>query len=192
VFFTTKEPITSDDTDMEYDVFERDQAGTARVSYGPNGGNGMFGATAVDTNTPGTAIVFSTAEKLFGTDADIQPDLFGWELTIRSLEPVGGGSGGAGGGAGAGAGAPGGGPGTGAGAGAGAGAPGAAAFGATSFTVTDKIFRVGSAATPIRGVAAKTPDAPVGTMFEYTLTAPGTAVIRIRKVLPGASSRRSR
>ena len=87
-FFLSAEPLTSDDSDAQFDIFERSNGSTSRVTLGPNGGNGADGANAVGqgsagVSATGTRFLFSTTEQLFATDTDSQADLFGWEFVLN-------------------------------------------------------------------------------------------------------------
>ncbi len=93
-FFSTQEPMTADDTDGQLDVFERGAGGSiSRVSTGPSGGNGPFGALYAGNSEDGSRVVFSTLEPLTPDDLDDQRDVFmreGGVTTRLSTGPAGG------------------------------------------------------------------------------------------------------
>jgi hypothetical protein len=61
----------------------------------------------------------------------------------------------------------------------------------TAYTLTNRVFRVGTGATPITGVAAaRRRKPPIGTTFRYRLSEPAKVVIDVQRVLPGRRSGR--
>lgn len=74
VFFATTEQLVSDDDDANTDVYERsDQLTTYVVSIG----DGAFAATFRKCSADGTAVFFTTSEKVLPTDKDAVTDIYG-------------------------------------------------------------------------------------------------------------------
>ncbi len=88
VFFLTREPILSQDTDSSVDLYERGSGETTLISRGTTPANGEFDVgDRVMTTDNGDRAVFSTSEPLFEADGDEQPDLymrFGGTTTLVS------------------------------------------------------------------------------------------------------------
>ena len=77
VFFTTEEPLTTDDTDMSNDLFERSGGVTTKVSAGEGvAGNGAFAATFGGASADGARVFFNTNEALTLDDTDAQRDAY--------------------------------------------------------------------------------------------------------------------
>jgi hypothetical protein len=76
VFFTTQEQLVSGDTDSNQDVYERSGASTARVSTGPDGGNGPFNAIFDGASADATRVFFHTAESIADSDGDSVQDVY--------------------------------------------------------------------------------------------------------------------
>jgi Tol biopolymer transport system component len=96
VVFSTTERLTSDDTDIAADLFDRTANGLRRISTGSAGGNGNFPVTAVDlrhVSAGGDRVTFVSPESLTTDDVDGFVDLFqrSGETTTRiSTGPLGG------------------------------------------------------------------------------------------------------
>jgi hypothetical protein len=81
VFFMTDERLTPDDTDLNSDLYERFAGSTRLVSIGPSGGN-TDGASQVyaprfaGASDDGTAVAFSTVERLVAADKDRFSDIY--------------------------------------------------------------------------------------------------------------------
>ena len=88
VFFLTREPILSQDTDSSVDLYERGSGETTLISRGTAPANGAFDVgDTVMTTADGDRAVFSTSEPIFEADEDEQPDLymrFGGTTTLVS------------------------------------------------------------------------------------------------------------
>ncbi len=76
VFFDTSEPLEPSDTDTSTDVYERWAGTTTHLTFGPNGGNGAFGAFFDGTNADGTRVFFNTSESLVSSDTDTARDIY--------------------------------------------------------------------------------------------------------------------
>ena len=71
IFFETDESLVTGDTDLNIDVYERQNATTTTLkSTGPAGGNGAFDAILVGHSDDGTRVLFDTQEKLTTNDTD--------------------------------------------------------------------------------------------------------------------------
>ena len=87
VFFGTDESLEAGDTDSASDVYERSTSTTTRVSTGPSGGNGAFGAGFDRASADGTRVIFSTAEPLLGGDTDSSTDIYVAGLAVTTGYP---------------------------------------------------------------------------------------------------------
>jgi hypothetical protein len=76
VFFDTSEKLESSDTDASTDVYERWSGGTTQISFGPNGGNGAFGAFFDGNSADGGRVYFNTRESLISSDTDTTRDVY--------------------------------------------------------------------------------------------------------------------
>jgi hypothetical protein len=76
VFFTSLEPVTSDDTDAVEDIYQRSGSTTSRLSDGDPKGNGPFAATVVGSSLDGGRLFFTSSEQLTSDDTDSSFDLF--------------------------------------------------------------------------------------------------------------------
>jgi hypothetical protein len=93
VFFTTREQLTSSDTDNSIDIYERAGGTTTLVSTGPSGGNGAFEPIYRAISRDGTHVVFETGESLVGADTDSATDVYDRSdgtTTLVSTGPSGG------------------------------------------------------------------------------------------------------
>ena len=89
MFFTTSEPLVSDDSDISVDVYERFDNQTTLVSVGPTGGNGAFPATYGGTTDLGTKVFFATDESLVGDDLDAYGDVYSSSVLPAYPRPKG-------------------------------------------------------------------------------------------------------
>ncbi|HKG35435.1 MAG TPA: hypothetical protein VKA89_03240 [Solirubrobacterales bacterium] len=76
VFFTTREALVSSDNDFSVDVYERSAGTTTRLSTGPAGGNGAFGAELVGITPDGLRAFVLTNEQLTSADTDNAFDIY--------------------------------------------------------------------------------------------------------------------
>jgi hypothetical protein len=76
VFFVTKEPLASTDTDTANDVYERAGSTTTLISQGPKHSNGHFDAVFDAVSTDGSRVLFSTDAGLVDTDKDRNADVY--------------------------------------------------------------------------------------------------------------------
>jgi hypothetical protein len=77
VFFGTKQPMVSSDTNGELDLFERAGAVTTHVSVGPAGsGWGSYGGTFTWPSPDGSRVVFLSLRRLVAEDTDNYPDVY--------------------------------------------------------------------------------------------------------------------
>jgi hypothetical protein len=76
-YFAASEPLTSDDTDTEEDVYERSGGITTLISAAPQaGGPDSEGAGLLATSTDGSRVFFYTAEPLTADDTDTHLDVY--------------------------------------------------------------------------------------------------------------------
>jgi hypothetical protein len=75
VFYTTNEPLTSADTDLQVDVYQYHGV-TTLVSQGATSGNGAFDATFKGSSTDGTRVFFQTNEALVTEDVESVQDVY--------------------------------------------------------------------------------------------------------------------
>src|SRR5262245_36710114 len=88
VFFTTAEPLVTDDTDSSVDVYERSGGQTTLVSTGPAGGNGAVDASFDGASANGSRVFFDTWEPLVSADTDLEFDVYersGGQTTLVSV-----------------------------------------------------------------------------------------------------------
>jgi hypothetical protein len=94
VWFTTHEPLTSDDTDSFGDVYERANATTTtRISAGTTGGNGGINSFFTAASIDGERVFFSTGESMVAGDTDLSRDIYerrAGTTTLISVGPDGG------------------------------------------------------------------------------------------------------
>ncbi len=98
VFFSTDEALTSSDTDVEQDVYQRFGSTTTHLSIGPDGGNGdidnSYMAFFAGASADGSLVWLTTDEVLISsTDTDAVDDIYertGASLTQVSVGPGGG------------------------------------------------------------------------------------------------------
>jgi hypothetical protein len=76
VFFVTKEPLASTDTDTASDVYERSGSTTTQISQGPKHSNGHFDAVFDAVSADGSRVLFSTDAGLVDTDKDQNADVY--------------------------------------------------------------------------------------------------------------------
>jgi hypothetical protein len=96
ILFATQEKLTADDTDAQYDVYERAGGTTTRLSTGPGGGSGAFSSVPAGTTPDGSHVFFRTAEQMTLDDIDAKSDLYeraGGVTTRVSAGPLDGGNG---------------------------------------------------------------------------------------------------
>jgi hypothetical protein len=74
--FSTTESLTTEDTDLAKDVYERSGGVTTLVSTGPEGGDGEIDASFAGGSKDGSKIFFVTAESLVAQDTDSTPDIY--------------------------------------------------------------------------------------------------------------------
>jgi hypothetical protein len=90
VLFSTYEPLVADDTNGEYDLYERRGGTTTEISKGPTGsGRGFFEKASSD----GAHVLFTSNVRLTSADTDSSNDLYEWfngTLTALSIGPSGG------------------------------------------------------------------------------------------------------
>jgi hypothetical protein len=89
VFFTTSERLVPADTDSSRDVYDRFQLATTLISTGPAGGNGAFDASFNATSNVGTAVWFTTAERLTSADTDNSIDVYERSGSVTTLVSIG-------------------------------------------------------------------------------------------------------
>jgi hypothetical protein len=70
VFFHTAEVLSSSDTDLSTDVYERSGGATTLISTGPLDVNGLLDASFVGASLDGDRVFFSTAISLLAADTD--------------------------------------------------------------------------------------------------------------------------
>jgi Tol biopolymer transport system component len=93
VFFDTKEVLTADDTDAQFDLYQRSGGTTTRLSTGPTGGNGPFDASYAGSSLDGARVFIETREPLVATDTDTSQDIYersGGSTAQVSTGPAGG------------------------------------------------------------------------------------------------------
>jgi hypothetical protein len=94
VFFQTSEPLTSNDTDTQADIYDRSNGTTTTlVSTGPAGGNGAFSNTFRGASADGSHVFFETEERLTSNDTDSSLDVYdrsGGTTNLVSTGPSGG------------------------------------------------------------------------------------------------------
>jgi hypothetical protein len=97
VFFDTREPLVTADTDSQDDIYERSGGTTSLSSQGPAGGNGPYDvfdfAFPYRPSADGTHLIFATEERLVGADTDSSDDVYdrsGGTTTLISRGPAGG------------------------------------------------------------------------------------------------------
>jgi hypothetical protein len=75
-FFDTSEKLEASDTDASTDLYERWLGGTTHITFGPNGGNGAFGAFFDGSSGDGSRVFFNTRESLTASDTDTTRDVY--------------------------------------------------------------------------------------------------------------------
>jgi hypothetical protein len=88
----TDEALTFDDVDTVDDIYEVAGA-IARISSGPAGGNGAFGAFFDFASDDGSRVFIDTTESLVAADTDASYDIYeisGGQATLVSVGPSGG------------------------------------------------------------------------------------------------------
>ncbi len=60
------------DTDNAWDVYQRFNGTTTRISTGAINGNGAFGASFAGASADGTRVFFTTSEQLVASDTDLR------------------------------------------------------------------------------------------------------------------------
>jgi hypothetical protein len=93
VWIRTDEALTYDDTDTFDDVYQRSSGGISRISFGPSGGNGPFGAFFDGASEDGSRVFIDTLEPLTPDDTDASYDVYevsGGQATLVSTGPAGG------------------------------------------------------------------------------------------------------
>jgi hypothetical protein len=93
VWIRTDEALTYDDTDTFDDVYEVTDSGISRISFGPSGGNGPYGAFFDGASDDGSRVFFDTTEALTPDDGDSAYDVYersGGQTTLLSTGPAGG------------------------------------------------------------------------------------------------------
>lgn len=77
VFFRTTEPLTTDDTDTQADIYERAGNETTLMSAGPDAGGADSADANFDAITPdGAWLFFDTMESLLPADPDLNVDVY--------------------------------------------------------------------------------------------------------------------
>jgi Tol biopolymer transport system component len=84
IAFETAESLVPQDTDSEYDVYVRSGDSLTLASVGPIGGNGPYGAFG-QLSQDGTAVVFSTSERLTANDQDTTSDDYRFKDGVTTL-----------------------------------------------------------------------------------------------------------
>jgi hypothetical protein len=89
----TDEALTFDDTDTFDDIYQVSAGGISRISAGPSGGNGDFGAYLDFVSEVGSRVLIDTQESLVPSDTDASYDIYevaGGVTTLISDGPAGG------------------------------------------------------------------------------------------------------
>jgi hypothetical protein len=89
----TDEALTYDDTDTFDDVYEHSAGGISRISFGPSGGNGPYGAFFDGASDDGSRVFIDTLEQLAPGDTDGSYDVYqrsAGQTTLLSTGPNGG------------------------------------------------------------------------------------------------------
>lgn len=76
IFFNTDEPLTSDDQDLNRDVYVRHDGNTELITTGPTAGTGNHTATFDAVSEDGERVFFTTSEKLVTADNDTREDVY--------------------------------------------------------------------------------------------------------------------
>ena len=76
VFFNSADPLASNDTDGQIDVYQRSGTTTTRISVGAINGNLGHNASFVGASTDGSRVFFTTTEQLAATDTDNSADVY--------------------------------------------------------------------------------------------------------------------
>jgi hypothetical protein len=76
VVFLTGDQLVPEDVDSSLDIYKRSGGTTTWQSFGPNGGNGAFGAVFSHVSTGGSRVTFTTAEQLVSEDTDTAADVY--------------------------------------------------------------------------------------------------------------------
>lgn len=77
VFFSTSEPLTSDDSDASGgDLFVRHNGATELISTGPRGETGNYGGTFAGVSEDAERVFFTSSEKLVNADTDQEKDVY--------------------------------------------------------------------------------------------------------------------
>jgi hypothetical protein len=93
VWIKTDETLTFDDADTFDDVYQVSGGGITRISAGPGGGNGDFGAYFDGASQDGSHVFIDTMEPLVAADTDGAYDIYdvsGGQTTLISTGPNGG------------------------------------------------------------------------------------------------------
>ena len=77
VFFSTAERLVGSDTDNFWDVYERFNGVTTRITAGAINGNGAFDTNFRGASADGTSVFFNTDEQLVASDTDNVRDVYG-------------------------------------------------------------------------------------------------------------------
>jgi hypothetical protein len=89
----TDEALTYDDTDTFDDVYQVSGGSISRISFGPAGGNGPYGAFFDGASDDGNRVFIDTLEQLTPDDTDSSYDVYevsGGQTTRLSTGPAGG------------------------------------------------------------------------------------------------------
>jgi len=78
IFFTTTEPLVTEDTDSRQDVYLRSGGETILVSAGQVGGNAPLSAAFQGASDSGSRAFFTTQERLAVDDDFTEQDVYGW------------------------------------------------------------------------------------------------------------------
>jgi hypothetical protein len=90
IFFQTREPLVSADTDTNYDLYESFGGTRTLVSTGSAGGNGPYDLiNFFRVSADGTHVFFDTQEALVAGDQDTRPDLYERSGGVTSLVTTG-------------------------------------------------------------------------------------------------------
>jgi hypothetical protein len=92
-FIGTQEQLVAEDTDDQYDLYDRSGGTTTLVTTGPAGGNGPYFVYSEQSSADGAHVFFSTNEQLVAADTDSYQDVyerFAGTTTLISIGPAGG------------------------------------------------------------------------------------------------------
>jgi hypothetical protein len=85
IFFGSSEQLVPSDTDSDFDLYQRSQGVTRRVSVGEVNGNGAFPAIFRGASADGSSVIFDTREQLVLGDTDDSIDAYKRSAGTTSL-----------------------------------------------------------------------------------------------------------